>query len=141
MAFKRKESTRDENPKKRAKVTSTDKKEQEDAARPGKRVAKEANGSAKTHGSATAAPALSTITIREDEETPFPRGGASVLTPLEQKQISLQAKKDVLFEQTHGKSQSKSKGKSKKGKKLLGGDELDFSASEGDDDDDGDEAM
>ena len=37
------------------------------------------------------------------EEAPFPRGGASVLTPLEYKQIKIQAKKDVLFEQTTGK--------------------------------------
>lgn len=39
----------------------------------------------------------------------FPRGGGSVLTPLEQKQISIQAKKDVLFEE---------QSKSKKGEKV-----------------------
>ena len=37
------------------------------------------------------------------EEAPFPRGGASVLTPLEHKQIKIQAKQDVLFEQNTGK--------------------------------------
>lgn len=37
------------------------------------------------------------------EEPSFPRGGASVLTPLEQKQIQIQAKDDVLFEQSTGK--------------------------------------
>ena len=37
------------------------------------------------------------------EEAPFPRGGASVLTPLEHKQIKIQAKEDVLFEQNTGK--------------------------------------
>ncbi|KAL8735911.1 MAG: hypothetical protein Q9166_000473 [cf. Caloplaca sp. 2 TL-2023] len=37
------------------------------------------------------------------EEIPFPRGGASVLTPLEQKQIQIQAKNDVLFEQETGR--------------------------------------
>ena len=37
------------------------------------------------------------------EDAPFPRGGASVLTPLEYKQIKIQAKQDVLFEQTTGK--------------------------------------
>ena len=36
------------------------------------------------------------------EDAPFPRGGASVLTPLEHKQIKIQAKQDVLFEQTTG---------------------------------------
>lgn len=35
----------------------------------------------------------------KEEEPLFPRGGGSVLTPLEQKQISIQAKKDVLFEE------------------------------------------
>lgn len=37
------------------------------------------------------------------EDIPFPRGGASVLTPLEQRQISIQAKNDVLFEQRTGR--------------------------------------
>ena len=37
------------------------------------------------------------------EEKAFPRGGASILTPLERKQVQLQAEKDVLFEQAGGK--------------------------------------
>ena len=37
------------------------------------------------------------------EEPAFPRGGASILTPLEHKQIQIQAKQDVLFEQNTGK--------------------------------------
>lgn len=41
--------------------------------------------------------------LLQDEEAPFPRGGASVLTPLEHKQIQVQAKQDVLFEQTTGR--------------------------------------
>lgn len=70
--------------------------------------------------------------IRE-EEVAFPRGGASLLTPLEHKQIQIEATRDVLFEQQGKTSQadgngeddeaagpakkkSKSKGKSKKGK-------------------------
>lgn len=36
--------------------------------------------------------------VRE-EEAAFPRGGASVLTPLEHKQIQIEATQDVLFEQ------------------------------------------
>lgn len=44
------------------------------------------------------------VSILKEEEPLFPRGGGSVLTPLEQKQISIQAKKDVLFEeQSEGK--------------------------------------
>lgn len=68
--------------------------------------------------------------VRE-EEAAFPRGGASLLTPLEHKQIQIEATQDVLFEQ-QGKSRradpddddvdmdgptakkSKSKGKGKK---------------------------
>ena len=48
--------------------------------------------------------ASSTIkpTILKGEEPSFPRGGASILTPLEQKQIQIQAKQDVLFEQSTG---------------------------------------
>lgn len=38
--------------------------------------------------------------VFKDEETSFPRGGASVLTPLEHKQIQIKANQDVLFEQT-----------------------------------------
>jgi rRNA biogenesis protein RRP5 len=40
----------------------------------------------------------------EDEEAAFPRGGASVLTPLEHKQIQIEATRDVLFEQQSSKS-------------------------------------
>lgn len=39
------------------------------------------------------------LTVLRDEEAAFPRGGASILTPLERKQIQLEATKDVLFEQ------------------------------------------
>ena len=41
------------------------------------------------------------------EEPAFPRGGASVLTPLEHKQIQIQARQDVLFEQSTGKKPPK----------------------------------
>ncbi|KAJ4372710.1 rRNA biogenesis protein rrp5 [Didymella sp. IMI 355093] len=41
--------------------------------------------------------------VFKDEEASFPRGGASVLTPLEHKQIQIKANQDVLFEQTGGK--------------------------------------
>ncbi|XPS92745.1 rRNA biogenesis protein rrp5 [Ascochyta lentis] len=41
--------------------------------------------------------------VFKDEENSFPRGGASVLTPLEHKQIQIRANQDVLFEQTGAK--------------------------------------
>ncbi|KAK4106327.1 nucleic acid-binding protein [Parathielavia hyrcaniae] len=53
-----------------------------------------------------AAPAATSLV--KEEEPLFPRGGGSVLTPLEQKQISIQAKQDVLFEeQSTGKNGDK----------------------------------
>src|SRR2546423_14504699 len=42
-------------------------------------------------------PAL--VSVLKEEEKAFPRGGASVLTPLEHKQIQAEATRDVLFEQ------------------------------------------
>lgn len=50
---------------------------------------------------------LPTPALLRQEEPSFPRGGASVLTPLEQKQIQIQAKDDVLFEQETGKKAPK----------------------------------
>ena len=41
----------------------------------------------------------SELSVLRDDEPSFPRGGGSVLTPLERKQIQIQANKDVLFEQ------------------------------------------
>lgn len=46
--------------------------------------------------------------ILSTEERAFPRGGASVLTPLEHKQIKLEAERDVLFEQSSGKKKTQS---------------------------------
>lgn len=47
------------------------------------------------------------LSVLRAEEPAFPRGGASVLTPLEHKQIQIQAKQDVLFEQSTGKKAAK----------------------------------
>ncbi|GMG37587.1 unnamed protein product [Ambrosiozyma monospora] len=54
--------------------------------------------------------------LTQSAEISFPRGGASVLTPLELKEISNEAKKDVLFEQNQNASTEKGP-KSKKHKK------------------------
>jgi rRNA biogenesis protein RRP5 len=56
------------------------------------------------------------VTKLKEEEPLFPRGGGSVLTPLEQKQISIQAKKDVLFEE-HSAAQKGEKASRKKRRK------------------------
>ncbi|KAL4923952.1 putative rRNA biogenesis protein RRP5 [Aspergillus undulatus] len=52
--------------------------------------------------SAGSAPKASELTVLRDDEPSFPRGGGSVLTPLERKQIQIKATKDVLFEQKSG---------------------------------------
>jgi rRNA biogenesis protein RRP5 len=66
------------------------------------------------------------VSVLKDEEPMFPRGGGSVLTPLEQKQIHLEAKADAMREEefnTGGKPLKKKKRKAalKAGKKTEGG--------------------
>lgn len=73
-------------PSKRTKSEKPDKEERKSNSKENKAPA------AKT----AAAPVISRL---KEEEPLFPRGGGSILSPLEQKQIQLQAKKDVLFEQ------------------------------------------
>jgi rRNA biogenesis protein RRP5 len=89
----------DARPSKRAKASEATK----DDARKG---AKEPKSPAK----------LAAVTsLLKEEEPLFPRGGGSVLTPLEQKQISIQAKQDVLFEeQSAGKKGDKTARKKKR---------------------------
>ncbi|KAL4787905.1 hypothetical protein BJX76DRAFT_353703 [Aspergillus varians] len=52
--------------------------------------------------SSASATQASELTVLRDDEPSFPRGGGSVLTPLERKQIHIKATKDVLFEQKSG---------------------------------------
>ncbi|KAL1837088.1 hypothetical protein VTJ49DRAFT_4298 [Mycothermus thermophilus] len=48
-----------------------------------------------------------TALVTKEEAPLFPRGGGSILTPLEQKQISIQAKQDVLFEEQSASKKKK----------------------------------
>lgn len=57
---------------------------------------KKSESAARTASAAPTAP--STLRSMKDDEGSFPRGGASALTPLEFKQISNEAARDVLFE-------------------------------------------
>ncbi|RHZ52376.1 putative rRNA biogenesis protein RRP5 [Aspergillus thermomutatus] len=54
----------------------------------------------------TTDPKATELSVLRDDEPSFPRGGGSVLTPLEKKQIHIQATKDVLFEQKGSKKPS-----------------------------------
>jgi hypothetical protein len=67
----------------------------------------------------SAAPPASVF--KDEEKKSFPRGGASVLTPLEHKQIQIKANQDVLFEQS--------------GQKRPGGDDGEGYSDMGSDDD------
>jgi rRNA biogenesis protein RRP5 len=69
--------------------------------RPSKRLRPDEKEGKPTTGKFAHAPKISKT---RDEDVPFPRGGASVLTPLEHKQIQIDATRDVLFEQQSGKS-------------------------------------
>lgn len=51
--------------------------------------------------------------LKQSAEIAFPRGGESILTPLEIKKISNEAKSDVLFEQSHKASKKAKKHSSK----------------------------
>lgn len=64
----------------------------------------------------TASSTLAIATTQGDEPL-FPRGGGSVLTPLEHKQITIQAKQDALFEEESGKPSTKTEKAEKKGKR------------------------
>ena len=74
-------------------------------ARPSKRQRKD--NDANEERSAHKATTNSRLSKAGDEDEAFPRGGASVLTPLEHKQIQIDATRDVLFEQEETKSSGK----------------------------------
>ncbi|KAI9820992.1 MAG: rRNA biogenesis protein rrp5 [Thelocarpon impressellum] len=78
--------------------------------RPQKKQKKSRDGTANTAGvpsvvskSSTSAKSGTKLSSLRAEEPAFPRGGASVLTPLEHKQIKIDATRDVLFEQSGSK--------------------------------------
>jgi len=65
----------------------------------GDRLAKRPKPDAMAEQPAAKPKAEAPTSVFKDEEKAFPRGGASVLTPLEHKQIHIRANQDVLFEQ------------------------------------------
>ncbi|KEY69053.1 hypothetical protein S7711_03351 [Stachybotrys chartarum IBT 7711] len=107
-SLKRKDAPGGTPPSKSAKKTKE--------ARPSKKNAATDAGTTKTKtakpSQEAAKPAV--ISALKDEEPMFPRGGGSVLTPLEQKQIQLEAKADAMREEefnTGGKTLTKKKRK------------------------------
>ena len=83
---------------------------------PARAEKKTASGQGKS--SASKEPEAPVASRLKEDEPLFPRGGGSILSPLEQKQIQIQAKKDVLFEQeSRTASSEKTEGPPKKKKK------------------------
>ncbi|KAM7202265.1 hypothetical protein V8F20_004432 [Naviculisporaceae sp. PSN 640] len=106
-------------------------------SRPSKRTKSSESGKdegkkKKDDSKSVTAPVVSRL---KEEEPLFPRGGGSILSPLEHKQIQIQAKNDVLFEQESGKGKKKDKGAkaSKKDKRKSKGDESSTKAARDED--------
>lgn len=68
----------------------------------------------KSVGSGDRVPKNATVSLLKDEEPMFPRGGGSVLTPLEKKQINLDAKADALHEEEFAAGDTSQKKKKRK---------------------------
>lgn len=75
-----------------------------------------ANASKSTKPSQQKPDSAAGVSRLKEEEPLFPRGGGSLLSPLEHRQISIQAKQDVLFEHESGQGAKKTE-KSLKRKK------------------------
>lgn len=95
---------RKKDPTKESFVGTTRRAENEEP--PSKRLRSEEHTSTSLRAPKSLISALSGTKLQLDkpsrakgEDAPFPRGGSSVLTPLEQKQIQIEATRDVLFEQ------------------------------------------
>ncbi|ROT38446.1 rRNA biogenesis protein RRP5 [Sodiomyces alkalinus F11] len=98
-SLKRKEAPGGDNPPKKAKPSKDTRPSKRDAT---KEDAATRNGvdtkKRKTDTVAVTTAPKTVVSLLKDEEPLFPRGGASVLTPLEHKQIQMQAKADALAE-------------------------------------------
>lgn len=87
-------------------TTIKEKKFTNDATRPAKRQRQEVNEEKKETLAKDVATQPKTerkpvkVSLLQEEERAFPRGGGGVLTPLEHKQIQVQATRDALFEET-----------------------------------------
>jgi rRNA biogenesis protein RRP5 len=96
MAPVKRKAVTDERPSKKAKPAEEQEKNKPKEAKSGKKETKSKKSHAEADAGEKRPPAQSVL---KQEERAFPRGGGSVLTPLEHKQIKAQAERDVLFEQ------------------------------------------
>ncbi|KAI0389319.1 nucleic acid-binding protein [Xylariaceae sp. FL0594] len=87
-----------------APAAKSPKRSKSDKSQAKQNAAKPAKSTKKTEAKPASAAGVSRL---KEEEPLFPRGGGSVLSPLEHRQISIQAKQDVLFEQESGEGAKK----------------------------------
>lgn len=85
-------------------------------SRPAKNEAAATKGSKKPTGASDERTKAPMVSLLKSEEPIFPRGGGSVLTPLEQKQIQLEAKADARREDEFNTGSGKAQKKQKKRK-------------------------
>ncbi|KAG5979542.1 hypothetical protein E4U55_005061 [Claviceps digitariae] len=118
--LKRKGAPGDQPPPKSARSSKESRPSKSDspaAKKPAAKVGKQSSKTADTSNARVQAPAI--VSLLKDDQPIFPRGGGSVLTPLEQRQIQLEAKADARredeFETTSSKTQKKPS-QQKKGK-------------------------
>ncbi|KAL1584265.1 hypothetical protein WHR41_06721 [Cladosporium halotolerans] len=104
MASVKRKAVADERPLKKAKSGKPDENEK----KLGKKGDAKAGKPAKDGDAGERKPAVKSVL--QQEESSFPRGGASVLTPIEKKQIEARAERDVLFEQQTGQKPARNEG-------------------------------
>ncbi|KAG5942719.1 hypothetical protein E4U53_007193 [Claviceps sorghi] len=108
--LKRKAAPGDQPPPKSARSSKESRPSKPDSP-PAKRPAKAGKQSSKAADAGSARLQAPVVSLLKDDQPIFPRGGGSVLTPLEQRQIQLEAKADARreeeFETTRGKTQKK----------------------------------
>ncbi|USW50057.1 Putative rRNA biogenesis protein Rrp5 [Septoria linicola] len=105
MAPVKRKAVTDERPSKKAKPAAEKeevKPDRTEARKEEKRNAKEKKERLARGGAEPGEKKAPLKSILQQEEKAFPRGGGSVLTPIERKQIEAQAERDVLYEQETG---------------------------------------
>ncbi|KAM0722465.1 hypothetical protein Q7P37_001906 [Cladosporium fusiforme] len=106
MASVKRKAVADERPLKKAKSGKPDEHDKKEKF--GKKSDAKSGKPVKDAEAGERKPAVKSVL--QQEERSFPRGGASVLTPIEKKQIEARAERDVLFEQQTGQKPVRNEG-------------------------------
>lgn len=108
MASVKRKAVADERPLKKAKAGKADDNDKKEKV--GKRGDAKTGKPVKAQDAESGERKPAVKSVLQQEERSFPRGGASVLTPIEQKQIEARAERDVLFEQQTGQKPVRNEG-------------------------------